>query len=313
MSVYKNLLFYLFVLVVADSCVSARFAGYGQISIENVEGNSVVDENNLSSSNEIISITYDIKSGQATIKNNSDNIMYVDKAQSFYIGKDGNSTPLFSNTVTTVSKTEGNASSVNLGPIAGALGIGGTAGAIASGINVGSSSATGTMVQQVEQQIVTIPPHGLQIVKIAGKGSHYRVGGNKPHVIEYNSSDSPLSCEYFFSYSLYSNNEIKYYAHRDRLYMVREEYTHAVRRSQSADFQSNHNTKNTYVGGNYYGDVANQVAFGTFLATTFPMFFGGINITLAGWGVSAAIAILPQILPLGYNTHKTYYTADVYL
>lgn len=103
-----------------------------------------------------------------TIENHTDNIMVVDKTKSFFRGSDGNSTCYYDPTInvlaqsTTVGHTSGG--SINLGALGHAVGIGGVAGAVLSGITVGganqNASTTTNTTYSMDQPKISIAPHG---------------------------------------------------------------------------------------------------------------------------------------------------------
>lgn len=97
------------------------------------------------------------------IYNKTDNIIYVDKANTFAYT---NGTPemLFKNSAQTTSNTSSGGASLNLGGVAGALGIGGIAGGLLSGVTVGggNSSQSGTIVY--EQRIIPIAPKSISVL-----------------------------------------------------------------------------------------------------------------------------------------------------
>lgn len=97
------------------------------------------------------------------IYNKTDNVIFVDKANTFAY-TNGNPETLFKNSATTTSNTKSSGASVNLGGIAGALGVGGVAGGILSTVNVGggNSSQTGTVVY--EQRVISVAPKSINIL-----------------------------------------------------------------------------------------------------------------------------------------------------
>ena len=83
---------------------------------------------------------------------------YIDLANSFKISDKGISTPHYSNNTYTVNKSSGSGGSINVGAVANAIGVGGTVGTLASGLNVGGGTSSGTTVTETEERILTIPP-----------------------------------------------------------------------------------------------------------------------------------------------------------
>lgn len=119
---------------------------------------------------EIIAVYTISKDGELAvrIKNNTDEIMVIDQTMSFFINVDGSSTSYFDPTVRTSTVTdissETSGASVNVGAIAGALGIGGPVGQALSGLNVGGSGTSGQSVSNTtfiaDQPRVTVGPFG---------------------------------------------------------------------------------------------------------------------------------------------------------
>ena len=93
--------------------------------------------------------------------------MTIDQTMSFFVNTDGKSTSYYDPTVRTTSTTDLSSKtkgvSVNLGSIAGALGIGGIFGQIANGVNVGGSGTTGQSVTNAtyvsDQPRVSLAPN----------------------------------------------------------------------------------------------------------------------------------------------------------
>lgn len=108
------------------------------------------------------------------IENKTDKSIYVDLANSFYIDGKGVSHPLFDTTAYTTTNSSSTGAGVNMGGIAGALGIGGAIGKIAGGIGVSSTSGTGTSVTEQQQPVVVVPAHSASQFAI----TRYVLGNN---------------------------------------------------------------------------------------------------------------------------------------
>ena len=117
-----------------------------------------------------IAVAYTIsEEGELTaiVYNRTSEIMTIDQTMSFFVNSDGMSTSYYDPTVRTTSVTDMSSTtkgaSVNLGAIAGALGVGGTIGQLASGVNVGGSgtngSATTNTTYIADQPRVSLAPH----------------------------------------------------------------------------------------------------------------------------------------------------------
>ena len=134
----------------------------------------------------------------AVVYNRTSEIMTIDQTKSFFVNSDGKSVSYYDPTVRTTSVTDMSSvtkgASVNLGSIAGALGVGGTIGQIANGINLGGSGTSGTAetsttyVADLPQ--VSFSPHSngamSKIFHINGIGASSLEGGaiNQPTLTE---------------------------------------------------------------------------------------------------------------------------------
>lgn len=134
----------------------------------------------------------------AVVYNRTFEIMTIDQTKSFFVNSDGKSVSYYDPTVRTTSVTDMSSvtkgASVNLGSIAGALGVGGTIGQIANGINLGGSGTSGTAetsttyVADLPQ--VSLAPHSngamSKIFHITGIGASSLEGGavNQPSLTE---------------------------------------------------------------------------------------------------------------------------------
>lgn len=100
-----------------------------------------------------IAVAYSIsETGEFTaiVYNRTSEIMTIDQTKSFFVGPNGKSISYYDPTVRTTSTTDMSSitkgGSLNLGSIAGVLGIGGAIGQIANGINIGGSGTKGSAV-----------------------------------------------------------------------------------------------------------------------------------------------------------------------
>lgn len=92
-----------------------------------------------------------------SIRNKSDKILFVDLGTT-YIGSTGNVVCYYVPSSTSSSHGTNSGASVNLGSLAGAIGVGGTIGTLANGINVGGGTNNSTVSTTYSQRIVSIPP-----------------------------------------------------------------------------------------------------------------------------------------------------------
>lgn len=88
--------------------------------------------------------------------NKTNKTIYIDLANSFLIN--GNAHPYYIPTATSTGLGSTTGGSINAGAVAGALGVSGSAGKLASGINVGGSNTSVNRTTVFSQRIVSIPP-----------------------------------------------------------------------------------------------------------------------------------------------------------
>ena len=91
------------------------------------------------------------------VKNKSTKTIYLDLGNCFII-RGGESVPFYVPTITSSTLGTSRGGSVNLGAVAGAMGVGGALGTLANGINLGGSNSQSTTTTVLAQRIVPIPP-----------------------------------------------------------------------------------------------------------------------------------------------------------
>ena len=101
--------------------------------------------------------------GQLALYNKTDNIIYVDKANTFAY-TNGQPETLFKNSATTTNHTTGQGASLNLGGVAGALGIGGVVGGILGGTTIGGGSSVQNGTTVFEQRVIAIAPKSISVL-----------------------------------------------------------------------------------------------------------------------------------------------------
>lgn len=118
----------------------------------------------------------------AIVYNRTSEIMIVDQTMSFFVNSNGVSTSYYDPTVKTTTVTDMSSvkkgASVNLGSVASAFGIGGIAGALAGGINVGGSGMSGTASTNTtyiaDQPKISLSPNSncamSKVFKVIGLG-----------------------------------------------------------------------------------------------------------------------------------------------
>ncbi len=124
------------------------------------------NESILSDGNINISFQPDVKKAndnyypyyKIKITNKTNTPVYIDLANSFKLDANGSAQPYFTNSVYSESNTKSSGAGLNLGAVAGALGIGGAVGTLAGGMSVGRVSANTATVTSQEQRFLMIPP-----------------------------------------------------------------------------------------------------------------------------------------------------------
>ena len=91
------------------------------------------------------------------IQNKTNNTLYLDLGNTFYVSM-GQSFGYYVPTSTTTTNSSSSGVGINAGAIAGAMGLGGVAGKLAGGINFGGGSTNGTAVTTFSQRVVAIAP-----------------------------------------------------------------------------------------------------------------------------------------------------------
>lgn len=101
-----------------------------------------------------------------SIKNKTSQTIYLDLANTFYVSM-GQSSCYYVPTSTTTSSTSSSGAGLNLGAVTGALGIGGIAGTVANGVNVGGGSSNTITNTTYSQRIIAIAP--LSTIDLSAK------------------------------------------------------------------------------------------------------------------------------------------------
>ncbi len=111
------------------------------------------------------------------LKNKTNKAIYIDLANSFVIDNSNKSTAYYVPTATTTSSGRSSGVGVNMGAVAGALGVGGMVGTLANGVNVGGGNTFGTSTVTYNQRIVIIPPMASISLPLMGIGEGYEEDG----------------------------------------------------------------------------------------------------------------------------------------
>ncbi len=100
----------------------------------------------------------ELKRHYIKIENKTDHVIYVDKANSFKTDNNKISHPYYDDHKVSVTNGSGSGTGVNLGGVAGALGIGGPLRVLAGAVNVGKGSSSSVTETHTSQRILAISP-----------------------------------------------------------------------------------------------------------------------------------------------------------
>lgn len=134
------------------------------LTIWGIEDASIISDNNIDvdfimtipdGPKKSIMPQYKIKVTNKTVQP-----IYIDLANSFKFSADGTARPYYTNSVYQEGGSSSHGASLNLGRVAGALGIGGPVGILANGIGIGKSSSKTAAISTTEERILMIPPKG---------------------------------------------------------------------------------------------------------------------------------------------------------
>ncbi len=97
--------------------------------------------------------------------NRTDKPVYVDLANTFLSDNHNNASSYYVPSSTSTTKGKNGGVGVNLGGIAGVLGVGGAIGTIASGVNVGGGTSNSATTVTYAERIITIAPNSKKILE----------------------------------------------------------------------------------------------------------------------------------------------------
>lgn len=124
-----------------------------------VKTSSIIGDSNMELEIKENNIKYysDNRLYETTLKNKTDKTIYIDLGNTFFI-RGTQSSPYYIPTATSSTNGTSSGAGVNLGSVAGALGVGGIVGGIANGVNVGGGSSSSSTSVTYSQRVIAIPP-----------------------------------------------------------------------------------------------------------------------------------------------------------
>lgn len=144
------------IMIATLGCFASRVGVY--CYFDAIENHLYEDENV-----KLVVATDGVDCVKLVIYNKTDNVIYVDKENSFAYTND-EPTNLFKNASYTSGSGSERGASVNLGGIAGALGIAGPIGSVLGGINVGGSSSNTNSTTTYEKRVLSVAPKSMAVL-----------------------------------------------------------------------------------------------------------------------------------------------------
>lgn len=154
------------------------------------------------------------------LTNKTNKMLYIDLGNCFRINGDGLTECYLKQESTTISKSSSSGMGLNLGAVAGAVGIGGAVGTIANGVSVGGATQGGVSTTYQQSQILIIAPYGKKNLvdynEVHVKGNKYQIISDIEHykfvlgkkgfikeneIQSYNESNSPFFTSHLITYS----------------------------------------------------------------------------------------------------------------
>lgn len=113
--------------------------------------------------NQVVRISIEAKNGATSlcILNKTDDILYVDKGNSFQSLNGATPVSLYTNASYTEGSNRGRGASVNVGSIAQVLGVGGGIGRALNGVSIGGNATDLNSATVYEQRVVALAPHAV--------------------------------------------------------------------------------------------------------------------------------------------------------
>lgn len=126
--------------------------------------NSILSDENLLVGVDMFEFLFEGVAYKIKLTNKTDKMLYVDLANTYETNQDGIAKPFYTNKIYTTNDSRSSGGSLNLGAVAGAVGIGGAVGTLASGISVGGGNSKGTTVTESQSAVLAIPPHSSKYI-----------------------------------------------------------------------------------------------------------------------------------------------------
>ena len=99
------------------------------------------------------------------LENKTNKTLYIDLGNTFRVDDSGCYKVYYDTKQITITHGSGNGAGLNVGSVASVLGIGGTVGTLANGVNVGTNKTNSSSTTYSMQRIIAIPPKGKTILE----------------------------------------------------------------------------------------------------------------------------------------------------
>ena len=146
--------------VIEDNNIKVSFEMIKKVTPSNLVGKIMTDKTFYEPVTDFCSYTSLDKKAFcliSDIENKTDRTIYIDLANCFSI-LDNEAEAFYVPTATQVTNSSSSGASVNVGAVAGALGVGGAIGTLARGVNVGGGSTSTTSNITYSQRVLSVPP-----------------------------------------------------------------------------------------------------------------------------------------------------------
>jgi hypothetical protein len=155
-----------------------------------------------------------------SVSNKTNKTIYIDLGNTFIV-RGGEAQPFFTPSATTTAQSTSSGVGVNLGAVAGAMGVGGAVGQLANGVSVSGGSSSGTATVEFSQRIISVPAMSTKTLSptyffTANSGFRFITFSNYPYaqipkmsilnikagdVIHWNEDDSPMKFSFRLAYA----------------------------------------------------------------------------------------------------------------
>ena len=228
---------------VLQSC--AGIAVLSSYSIMNKSEDAVVDSEWFSTKSEEFEVFYNINTASFTISNLSDKSMVVDLGETYVMLYDREPYRLYENSVTTMTKSATSGGIVNMGAVANVLGVGGAAGTLANGINVGRASTDGVSVQYIQERYVSLPAKTRKTFSYEKAGVYPTTFRNINESLDVEIGPDKGNCKREFIISYFFDGNEKLSQRRDVVYLSHLETKYPANKKERKLYKAKLSTMNS--------------------------------------------------------------------